>query len=128
MQKKSAFVLLLQFSSTFIPFMSSRRPIQKLFAIVLLLVFVQKLGGGLYLHNWLHAKSESTIPLSPGKNIVSYSCNCIDDFSMPLTHPASEVFLNASESHQIFFSSSIQPHSFSFLLFNSLRAPPAIVG
>jgi hypothetical protein len=127
MQKKLGFALLLQFSYTFIALMKPGSFTHKIFAVVLLLVFAQKMGGGLYLHNWLHVKScERSIPKTAGNSITSYSCNCIDDFSMPLMQPASEIFSNVTETKQIFFSSPIPSHSFSFLLFNSLRAPPVM--
>jgi hypothetical protein len=84
------------------------------------------MGGGLYLHNWLHAKSESTVPLSPGKNIVSYSCNCIDDFSMPFTEcdeKIANIIVAPAFQHNISLQSFIP---FSSTFFFSLRAPPAL--
>jgi len=101
---------------------------QKSFAIIFLLLFGQKIGIELYIHNWFHTNyHKQSLPHKGDKNVVSYSCNCIDDFSTPFAEPVSEIVSSASIPHQIFFSSHIQSHSFSPLLFNSLRAPPAIV-
>ncbi|MFI5188215.1 MAG: hypothetical protein ACHQF0_15905 [Chitinophagales bacterium] len=108
--------------------MRSGRIIQKSFAIILLLVFAQKSGVELYLHNWLHAGNyKQSLPNAPRKNVVSYSCNCIDDFSMPFAESTPEIGSSTAIPHQIFYSLYIRSDSFSFLLFNSLRAPPAII-
>jgi len=127
LQKKLAFAVLLQFSSTFIPLMKTGSFTHKIFAIVLLLVFAQKMGGGLYLHNWLHVKNcEQSIPKTAGKNITSYSCNCIDDFSMPFTEN-DEKIVGVISALNIEYSSSFKsliPLSSSF--FFSLRAPPSL--
>jgi hypothetical protein len=63
--------------------MKATRLIRKCFAIALLLVFSQKIGGGLYLHNWLHAKNFQQPFQSTGAHVTGYSCNCVDEFSMP---------------------------------------------
>jgi hypothetical protein len=107
--------------------MKFNRPIQKFFAIVLLLLFAQKIGVELYLHNWLHTNNSKQFHSQvPVQNVVSYSCNCIDDFSMPFAEPASEILTSAIVYQPIFFSPDIQSDSFTAFLFHSLRAPPAI--
>ena len=101
--------------------------IKKLISILLLLVLIQKMGGGLYFHNYFHAIGN--IELSDKAQVnashVNYSCNCIDDFYLPFTEPAAEPILFHPVSYRSFNSTYIQPHSVSERFFNSLRAPPA---
>jgi len=57
------------------------------FAILLILVFSQKSGTGLFLHNLLH--NQNIIVEHPGKEDqkskdMGYACSCIDDFFMPI--------------------------------------------
>jgi len=107
--------------------MKSNRFIQKVLAIVLLLVFGQKTGAELYFHNWLHTSNyQQALPQAPSGNVVSYSCNCFDDFAMPFAEPTAEITSSVIRPHQVYFSTFIQPHSFSFLFFNSLKAPANI--
>src|SRR5436190_6490193 len=107
--------------------MKSTRLIQTSFAIFFLLLFAQKIGVGLYLHNWFHTnKYEKSLPQTPAKNAASYSCNCIDDFSMPLAEPVFEIKSTIGVQDQVFLSLPISSFSFSFPSFNSLRAPPAM--
>jgi hypothetical protein len=85
----------------------------------------QKMGIELYLHNLLHTKNCSQ-PSSglPHINTVSYSCNCIDDFTMPFT-PTEVVELPAKLTSYIDITFSYKESFSSILhLFNSLRAPP----
>src|SRR5262252_6094726 len=104
--------------------MKPNRPILKCFAIVLLLTFSQKLGAGLYLHNWFHYKNFQQLPHSAGGNVASYSCNCVDDFSMPFADPVCETGSIAPVPKQSFVSTFIQPVPIAVRVFKSLRGPP----
>jgi len=108
--------------------MKPTRLIKKSFAIILLLVFAQKTGAELYFHNWFHSnKYEKSAPRTPAKNVVGYSCNCIDDFSMPFAdnaeRPLQIISFIGSELtilHKYFVSSSSA-------FFFCLRAPPTLL-
>ena len=105
--------------------MKPTRLIQKSFAIILLLVFAQKVGVELYLHNWLHAnKCKQEQPNQQDKTIVTYSCHCFDDFTMPFTGEPEKV--SQPISSVAFEFTSLQKISvpFSSTFFFSLRAPP----
>src|SRR5690349_8942358 len=107
--------------------MKSTRLIQRSFSIFFLLLFAQKIGFGLYLHNWFHTtRYQQSLPQTPAKNAASYSCNCIEDFSMPLAQPDFVIKSTVRVHDLVFFSLPISSFSFSSLSFNSLRAPPAI--
>jgi len=104
--------------------MKPNQRILKSFAIILLLVFSQKVGAGLYLHNWLHAINfEQSSPI--GSNVVKYSCNCVDDFSMPFaeTLDCFDQPITSAEGEFIGFRKFLVPFSPTF--FYSLRGPPA---
>jgi hypothetical protein len=95
--------------------------ITKFIAFICLLALSQKMGGGLYLHNLFHNKDFKT---TGGNTTVQYSCNCIDDFTMPFTE-ADVVELPPIPithfNHNSFYK---EPISFQIRFFNSLRAPP----
>jgi len=64
----------------------------KSFAVItLLLIFSQKIGVGLYLHEWLHVKEAPAEKSSDSKSSISKACHCVDDFQIPFTH-SSEIF------------------------------------
>src|SRR5215470_6909163 len=107
--------------------MKSRQPILKCFAIILLLTFSQKLGAGLYLHNWFHFKNCKQPAHSPASNVTSYSCNCVDDFSMPFAETVCETESATCTPKQSFVSILIQPVPKTKAVFKSLRGPPTFL-
>jgi hypothetical protein len=104
--------------------MKSNQNILKVFAIILLLTFSQKLGAGLYLHNWFHFKNTHQAAHSSASNVASYSCNCVDDFSMPFADPVCDIEAVTSLPEQCIVSIFIQPVPIRPGVFNSLRGPP----
>jgi hypothetical protein len=100
--------------------------IKKLISILLLIILIEKKGGGLFLHNYFHSVKniEQTNTASVQLNKVNYNCNCLDDFYLPFTEPVNETISFVPVLHQSFNSSYIQPFSIFFRIFNSLRAPP----
>lgn len=99
-------------------------------ALVLILVFSQKTGAGLFLHNLLHTPAAAAkTPANPDENNreVSFACNCIDDFLMPFTEAGEPVYTPPVTAHGIpvvFFHDLIP---FSSPDFSSLRGPPAFI-
>jgi len=106
--------------------MTFAEKIKKLISIVLLVILIQKMGGGLYLHNYFHApaKSEPAPVAHVQFSGLNYNCNCLDDFYLPFTEPANETMSFVAVPHQSFNSSYVQPTSTFYRIFNSLRAPP----
>jgi len=104
--------------------MRSNRLTVKSFAIILLLVFCQKAGGGLYLHNWFHATACKETPQSTGARVTGYNCSCIDDFSMPFADNPETVYQPAPTIEPEFVPSEKSFVPVSSKLFHSLRAPP----
>ena len=106
--------------------MRSHRFTVKSFAILLLLVFCQKVGGGLYLHNWLHANACKQFAHTKGEVVSAYNCSCIDDFSMPFAEDAEKLSQPLPSVETEFTPSYISLISFSATFYHSLRAPPSI--
>lgn len=96
----------------------------KFIAVLLLLVFTQKMGASLYLHNWFHGKAAAQ-PLSTTQDDKNIACSCIDDFAVPFTDTSSSIQIETVTTFvvlPVFYEPTIATvHK----LYNSLRAPPS---
>ena len=98
--------------------------------ILLILVFSQKSGAGLFFHNLFHTGNSAKE--APGKQHdnskeLSYVCTCIDDFLMPFDGTDAPVFTEPVLAFAIphsFFKDNIPFHT---RIFSSLRGPPAFI-
>lgn len=108
--------------------MKARPFILRCATVFLLFVFLQKSGGGLFLHNLLHTTNSSNE--FPGKekrqsNEINYACSCIDDYLMPFDEATKPTCLKVVSNHIIpatFFEDRIP---FQTIILSSLRGPPA---
>jgi hypothetical protein len=106
--------------------MKPNQHILKSFAIILLLVFSQKIGLGLYLHNWLHTNNcQQSLPI--GNNVSGYTCSCVDDFSMPFAGNLEPVTQTISTERVEFIACHKFLIPFSSTFFHSLRGPPVSI-
>jgi len=101
--------------------------ISKSIAFILLLLFTQKVGAGLYLHNWLHTSGIAKESSSGNDHApVSYSCNCIDDFAMPFTAGETiELVIAVTILATVFFLYR-REDVHATIIYRALRGPPAI--
>src|SRR5678815_1310103 len=106
--------------------MRSNRLVIKSLAILLLLVFCQKIGGGLYLHNWLHANACKQYSHTGSETVSGYNCSCIDDFSMPFSDNEEKTPQLVIPIKTEFTPSYNSLIPFSSTFFHSLRAPPFV--
>ena len=93
----------------------------------MLLAFTQKLGAGLYLHNWLHEYknygSENKTGFAFDEQQVK--CTCLDDTLMPLTTSANLNEIKSPEKYfSSFFNSYYTPTTTAVKIFYGLRGPP----
>ena len=102
--------------------MKPKQFITKFLAFICLLVLSQKMGVGLYLHNLLHSKDYKAS--AAGNRTAQYSCNCIEDFTMPFTETNVVELPTVVDSHFEYTSFYKETILFSFHFYNSLRAPP----
>lgn len=108
--------------------MRGRSFILRCLTFLLLLVFSQKIGVGLFLHNLLHKETAvGKFSNNSTNKEVSFACNCIDDFLMPLEEAEEPVVFPAiivHQAHEPFFETIITDNS---PLHFSLRGPPASI-
>ena len=86
---------------------------------------MQKAGGGLYLHNWLH--SQKSIPASSGTPAIGHNtlgCTCIDDFYTPFTETPGQVHQKTGPIKIEFVPSVRSLIPSSSKSFHLLRGPP----
>ena len=106
--------------------MAGNRTITKITALLLMLVFSQKMGMSLYLHNWLHASKLHSAASKSATQEIKFACSCINDFTLPFTETATyEVPVPQSIIQQP-LSSPVVSYPTIYKYFHSLRAPPAI--
>ncbi len=60
------------------------RKYPKMVAVLLLLVFTQKAGLRLWMHNWFHETKTAQNRTAPGSDNLQLKCDCFDDAMMPL--------------------------------------------
>ena len=101
--------------------------IKKITAFILMLVFSQKMGMSLYLHNWLHTGKQLTATSTPVSNEeIKFACSCISDFTLPVSETAvmeiplpGKLVMNPVSSPAV-----AVPRIYKY--FHSLRAPPVV--
>lgn len=110
--------------------MKARRFILRCASFALLLVFSQKVGVGLFLHNLFHNQDISR-PFQPsqkdGAREISFACNCIDDFLMPFTEAEETVLPTPVTEYETPVSFFLASTSFLPVISSSLRGPPALI-
>jgi hypothetical protein len=111
--------------------MKARRFIWQCATVALLLVFSQKVGGGLFLHNLLHGEDTGNLsqPFKQDANSkeISYACNCIDDFSLPFTE-TEEITLPVPVIEYVHPRTDfVAGITYRALIAAHLRGPPALV-
>ncbi len=107
-------------------FVKARKHIVKVMAVVILLVFTQKIGLGLYFHNLIHPTTShaSTKDGPISEKATNLNCSCIDDFLLPFTEPSKEDIVPANfhiTPLTSFYEADILQTSHYF---SSLRGPP----
>ncbi len=60
------------------------RKYSRTIAVLLLLVFCQKAGLRLWMHNWLHESKIAHNRSVPGSENLKLKCDCFDDVMMPV--------------------------------------------
>lgn len=87
-------------------------------------VLTQKIAGGLYLHNWLHASKSILVASPAGKVIDQYNCSCIDDFYVPFTEPVTVTLQTPLPVQADYYAVRELTLPVFAKYFHSLRAPP----
>jgi hypothetical protein len=108
--------------------MADNRFIKKIITLLLILVFSQKMGLGLYLHNWLHAnKSHATASTPLTNEELKYACSCISDFTAPLAETAVLELPEPLYTIYVPVGAPVITLPVVYKYFHSLRGPPALI-
>ena len=107
--------------------MRLRPIISKCAAFFLLLIFLQKNGAGLLVHNSRHTGNEKKeLPAGENKkgNTANYGCSCLDEFLTPFTETELQIFSSPGiviPTYAIIYKKDILSHTSIYSLF---RGPP----
>ncbi|MBK7561872.1 MAG: hypothetical protein IPQ06_02510 [Chitinophagaceae bacterium] len=108
--------------------MKGRPFILRVAAFLLVLVFSQKAGTGLFLHNLFHSilvNHNTPQPENEKGKDFSYNCTCIDDFLMPFDETEKPVCSQPVLDPRIPVAFLEEPIPFHTSIFSLLRGPPA---
>jgi hypothetical protein len=107
--------------------MRHNNSIRRGISVLLLLIFFQQIGAGLFIHNLFHDKKQlvqTQDKKHENTKEINFACSCVDNFLMPfieadgiaITVPTT-VYNNSRNAvaGQVYFTS---------LIFSSLRGPP----
>jgi hypothetical protein len=105
----------------------------RVISLVLILIFTQKLGLGLWLHNWLHEprSSQSTTirnNAGPFVELPPVKCNCIEDAIMPLVESKPFVYLAYQQYLLVLHGNAYSDVLSQEKVFSALRGPPSGIG
>jgi hypothetical protein len=101
------------------------RKYPKIAAVFLLLVFTQKAGLRLWMHNWFHESKIGQTRSAPGSENLQLKCDCFDDAMMPLLE--TPPFIVPAPIRQ-FATLTVARHSpilSADKVYYSLKGPPA---
>ena len=107
--------------------MRANRRIAKCITALLVLVFILKAGGGLYLHNWFHAQNKvhtSSLSDTLAVGQITVACTCIDDFYIPFIAEPEQIVQAPCTIKNEFVASLISVIPSSSKSFHLLRGPP----
>jgi hypothetical protein len=96
-------------------------------AIILLIALSQKIGFGIFYHNWQHSKNCSNTTSKTADAVSALNCSCIDDFTTPFTVSGEREITPVPRQLQDFILPPFVSNENNFHLFNSLRAPPTLL-
>jgi hypothetical protein len=106
--------------------MNFKRQIAKCSSVLLIVILMLKVGGGLYLHNWLHAQNAASASSGlPALGNATSHCTCIDDFYIPFTEAPEQIVQAPAAIRTAFIAPPKFLIPFFPKFFHSLRGPPS---
>lgn len=102
----------------------------RIVSLLLILVFIQKLGMELWVHNWLHetVTTHADIAARKGKPVIQHHqviCNCLEDAMVPLIETNSIQYGPVSMDLIAIFLSNYSSYLSGNKEFSALRGPPS---
>ncbi len=102
-----------------------RRLHPKIIALILLLVFTQKMGLRLWMHHWVHESRVQHAVGVPNAASVHLKCDCIDDAMMPMVGSSLIALDVPVQAVVVLPAAYLPPFSAAEKVFYSLKGPPA---
>ena len=93
----------------------------KTIAVLLLLVFSQKAGLRLWMHNWLHASKTIAVPASEKFQLA---CDCLNEAMLPLEETTLFTLSIPIQKGTVLGTAAPSPAPDTEQLFFSLKGPP----
>ncbi len=109
-----------------------RKSVRQLLALFLLLLFVEKAGLRLWLHDYLHTTAAGTSQFSQkadhyASGVQTVTCDCLDDFTIPMTGTALYLLPDpVIQVYRFLRTDYTSPLYASQIYSGLLRAPPAL--
>jgi hypothetical protein len=103
---------------------------KKITTVLLIIVFTQKLGLGLFLHAWLHEKTFvlTSDPKNPVTQLQQVRCTCIEDAMIPIAVTTASIIISTPIKYFFNYSNSLRVlYSSANKIYHSLRGPPPAV-
>ena len=97
---------------------------------LLLLIYFQQMGAGLFVHNLVHDSKAGQVPIEQKENggEINFACKCIDDFLMPFVADDPPSVLKKPDLALDSYDDYTETFYFTPLLISSLRGPPVFIG
>ena len=97
---------------------------------LLVLVFFQQIGAGLYIHNILHSGKErlSHTQHHDSSQEINFACSCVDNFLTPLVETEEPIFEAFRSLELVAVSVPTEKIYFTSLSLPALRGPPVFIG
>jgi len=100
------------------------RKYSRTIAMLLLLVFCQKAGLRLWMHNWLHESKIAHNSSAHGSENLKLKCDCFDDAMMPLLEAPSIVIPSPVRQLTALTLDRYSPIRCADKVYYSLKGPP----
>ena len=97
----------------------------KTVAVLLLLVFTQKAGLRLWMHNWFHESKTAQSQSTAGTENLQLKCDCFDDAMMPLLESPQFVVPEPVRQFATLTVDRPSPIPDAIKVYYSLKGPPA---
>jgi hypothetical protein len=101
------------------------RKYPKIVAVLLLLVFTQKAGLRLWMHNWFHESKTARNQSAPGSDNLQLKCDCFDDAMMPLLESPQFIVPPPLRQYATLTVDRHSPILSADKIYYSLKGPPA---
>jgi len=95
---------------------------------LLLLIFFQQMGAGLFVHNLVHEDQSGQSPVEQKESKeINFACRCVDDFLMPFVTGDEAPVLQKLVIYAKAVDAYTEPIYFTSLIISSLRGPPVFI-